>query len=260
MSSPKRSLVDTFTRRLAAFHASALPLQILSTHPCPTSTLPSRLLVLDSSFNPPTMAHAQMAREALRKHDRLMLLLSVANADKRVQPAGFASRLCLMDVLARKMAVDGAVVDLAVTTRPLFADKVAPVADSGVYEEVVFLVGFDTLVRILDVKYYDDADKRDVVLASFFRRARLLVFIRPSDVWGSADEQRRFVEESAWRSRVDVRFGDETEGVSSSRVRELVRMPGGAGRHEELARLVDEDILHWIESENLYCNHVQSSS
>lgn len=201
-----------------------------------------------------------MARAAMRQHDGLMLLLSVANADKRVQPAGFASRLCLMEVLARKMAVDGIVVDLAVTTRPLFADKVAPVAGSGVYEEVVFLVGFDTLIRILDVKYYDDADKMNMVLASFFRRARLLVFIRPSEEWGSVAEQRRFVEESEWTSYIQVRLDNGTEGVSSSRVRELVRMPGGARRDDELARLVDDDVLNWIESENLYRTDVHNSS
>ncbi|PFH62491.1 hypothetical protein XA68_13393 [Ophiocordyceps unilateralis] len=292
MSRSKQHLIDCFTRSLSSFQASAEPLRILSTLPHDSEPRGGakgrqrrrRLLVLDSSFNPPTRAHQHMARTAMRNtHDAtLLLLLAVSNADKAPAPASFPLRLCMMEALARKLATEeNAMVDVAVTNKALFSDKAIAVANSGVYAddvELVFLVGFDTLVRILDAKYYTSME---TTLSHFFHRSRLQVTIRPGDAWGSAKEQLDFASrltqheagpKAEWATRIHLRRDEEEEqtaGVSSSRVRDLMRI-SGRGRHDdqgasevgqagELARLVDAEVLDWIESEHLYRNDVKDS-
>lgn len=125
--------LDIFKRELQQFQARGRHFQVVSTirrsgsgsssgtsffsspHP-PTlsSQLPlKRLVVLDSSFNPPTVAHQWLATSALRDvwgreglrpaESRLLLLLAVNNADKGVKPAAFEHRLAMMAAFARDL-------------------------------------------------------------------------------------------------------------------------------------------------------------
>lgn len=152
------------------------------------------LIILDSSFNPPTVAHMAMATSAL--HDlrtqrniagalrggdaaktsgpggdgvRLLLLLAVNNADKAPKPASFEQRLLMMHHFAediqqtwRKAQTEEEElpVDIGLTTHPYFHDKSAAIAASPEYSfapsssEQVFLAGYDTLIRIFYPKYY----------------------------------------------------------------------------------------------------------
>ncbi|UNI24618.1 Nicotinamide-nucleotide adenylyltransferase [Purpureocillium takamizusanense] len=140
-------LVDFFARSLTAFQSSQDPLRVLCTLPHglaaaasttaaaaaagssagdaepaprrPTSGPVRRLIVLDSSFNPPTRAHARMVRSAVQDAKsrstsrdpraardattRVMLLLAVNNADKAPKPASFPVRLCMMEGFAREL-------------------------------------------------------------------------------------------------------------------------------------------------------------
>ena len=97
-----KNLVPFFSQSLSSFQTSKDAFRVLCTlpHRTPASPAPrkpaaaiSNLIVLDSSFNPPTRAHAEMARAAMGdvKGDakRLVLLLAVNNADKAAQPASF---------------------------------------------------------------------------------------------------------------------------------------------------------------------------
>ncbi|TQV94277.1 hypothetical protein V2A60_002684 [Cordyceps javanica] len=180
--------------------------------------LQSRLLVLDASFNPPTRAHAHMAKAAVhevleeqraavaeaerhaaaaaslagvpaapvvRPQTRLLLLLAVANADKAPQPAATEHRLAMIYAFARHLhdelrrRGDGVPVEMAVTSEPFFSGKARALRTASWYPSVrpymtftkcdqhgrklpgkadlppmEFIVGFDTLVRILNPKYY----------------------------------------------------------------------------------------------------------
>ena len=78
-----------------------------------------RLSVLDSSFNPPTLAHAALARlgppneiqnsgyitSPSNSYDAHLLLLSVTNAEKVLKPgdAGLEQRLEMMELLAKEL-------------------------------------------------------------------------------------------------------------------------------------------------------------
>lgn len=202
-----KQLVEYFSRSLTAFQSSQDAMRILCTLPHrsnkPSARAPSRpvqkLVVLDSSFNPPTAAHAQMATSALRHYakiesgggkqsTRLMLLLAVNNADKAPQPASFPVRLAMMDAFGGQIlhelqgsggysntgkcgdGRDDLELDLAVTTLPYFHDKSRVVAEMGIYgpsePEHVFLAGFDTVIRIFNPKYYTNRDPQPSTQAS----------------------------------------------------------------------------------------------
>ncbi|KAM7212273.1 hypothetical protein V8F06_012344 [Rhypophila decipiens] len=204
MSPSRRALLDFFSRALSSFHHSSSKFQVICTilptrrdHdrlpvPIPPSTRPCTLVVLDSSFNPPTIAHLWMAASAL--HDltkskrkdlgavRLLLLLAVNNADKAPKPAPFDQRLALMWAFAKDIqsrSGQGSIVseetgktreqeerwniDIALSTQPYFHEKSAAIAQSDFYEgsqndkevmEQVILAGYDTLIRIFNPKYY----------------------------------------------------------------------------------------------------------
>lgn len=83
----------------------------------PSTSAATTLFVLDSSFNPPTLAHLRMAISAIigslntsclslspsLQHSRLLLLLATQNADKPSKPALFEDRLVMMTLLAHDL-------------------------------------------------------------------------------------------------------------------------------------------------------------
>ncbi|ETS77464.1 hypothetical protein PFICI_11338 [Pestalotiopsis fici W106-1] len=135
------NVVPFFTRALKAFQLSKSNFKVLCTLPPsldesaassesepaarpPQHGPPRTLLVLDSSFNPPTLAHQAMALSALQQQQqqregfregrgeeeqeeqlatsksRVLLLLAINNADKAPKPAAFPQRLAMMYVFA----------------------------------------------------------------------------------------------------------------------------------------------------------------
>lgn len=133
-----------------------------------------RIIVLDSSFNPPHLAHYTLAKEALKfkynnvetpkSNSSLLLLLSVKNADKVLEtPACYDHRLNMMLLMAHYLEKNLDVhVSIGLTHHAKFVDKSVSIIDylkeyfSSDYHsmKLTFAVGFDTLVRILDPKYY----------------------------------------------------------------------------------------------------------
>lgn len=125
-------LLQRLQTSLRQFQSSGKAFQLVNPSTASPSTTPRRcrtLIVLDSSFNPPTIAHMQMATSALQDlraqrdivatlkggeaaeharryggHEddgvRLLLLLAVNNADKEPKPASFEQRLLLMRYFA----------------------------------------------------------------------------------------------------------------------------------------------------------------
>ena len=93
-------------------------------------------------------------------------------------------------------------VDVGVTTEPYFHAKAVAIRESEVYggtgnaddePEQVYAVGFDSLLRIFDRKYYGDEGFR--VLEPFFEKCRVRATVRvDKEEWGGEDGQREFVE------------------------------------------------------------------
>jgi len=141
--------------------------------------------VLDSSFNPPTLAHLSLANTR-RPHyydsensdyDAKLLLLSIKNVDKTMKPgdATYLQRLEMMGLLVKRMAqpdTKQSNVAIAIIDEPTFVAKSRTLlaciaarlgAFSGTSDppslELSFILGMDTLERLFAPRYYASETK-----------------------------------------------------------------------------------------------------
>lgn len=263
MTAPSfRSLRNHYATAWKQFLESSLNFAVLSSVPPPSASsaaLPAVLYVLDSSFNPPTLAHLRIASSGLQEKPdvpaRLLLLLATQNADKPAKPASFEDRLVMMELFARDLlsqqqqqqqqrqqqqeVVQFPQIDIGVTRKPYFVDKAVEIGSAGIYSpslEQVHITGYDTLIRIFNPKYYPPEHTLQP-LAPFLSQHRLRVTMRPGDEWGGPDEQRRFLLDLAqggraneggrpeWAERIQLVEGRQPGNppVSSTRVREAIQ-------------------------------------
>ena len=102
---------------------------------------PAPVAVLPGSFNPVHEGHWQLAAAAERKLRRPVIFeISVRNVDK---PA-----LRLNDIQTRVEQFRGRAA-LALTCAPRFVDK------AGLFPGVAFVIGADTMVRLVEPRYYE---------------------------------------------------------------------------------------------------------
>lgn len=270
------------------------PLRRLST---PTTSTPGRvrISVLDSSFNPPTLAHHALARarssvlEDGEDFDARLLLLSVRNADKSLKQgdATYSQRLEMMVLLAQSISTTSsssssanevdANVAVAIIDEPTFVGKsrillefmrsrvstlsasfpIPSQASLSLSPELIFVVGLDTLERILAVRYYEDDDHMRRSLHGFLSssgdNSRLLCARRsiPGSL-KSPSEHERLVLELA-RKHIDIKrlemidIGATIEAYSSSEVRERV-----AHSDSLWERMVLPRVAEYIKDQQLY--------
>lgn len=236
------------------------------------------LFVLDSSFNPPTAAHLDIASSALQdspRSSRLLLLLATQNADKPTKPASFEDRLVMMNLFAQALrthlesslpsiaSADIPQVDIGVTKKPYFVDKAAAIELSGEYSkelEQIHLTGYDTLIRIFNPKYYPPTHTLQP-LEPFLSRHRLRVTTRPDDEWGNRQEQEEYLQHLArggreheggkreWAERIELVLGHKVNEtpVSSTRARNAAQ-----SKDVLLHSLVPAAIGSYIMSQELY--------
>ncbi|GAM82901.1 hypothetical protein ANO11243_008870 [Dothideomycetidae sp. 11243] len=251
---------------------------------------PRTLLVLDSSFNPPSKAHELLARSALQSvpqqgHPgpvRLLLLFSTHNADKAPSAASFDQRLALMSVFAEDLvsrmrndqsaAISSPGIDIGLTTEPYYTDKSAAIAERSDYAAAgavhVHIMGFDTVTRLFTPKYYPSFDPPLSALNPYFDAGHLLrVTIRPSDDYGSVEEQRSFLAglgegklecdggKRDWARQITIVEAGDGEGVSSTRVRQAAK----GHRWGELADLCTPGIAETVRTEAIYASDDRGS-
>ena len=157
-------------------------------------------------------------------------------------------------------------IDIAVTKLPYFVDKSIAIEASGDYPvdvQQVHLTGFDTLIRILDPKYYN-SDKKLGFLEPFFEKNRLRVTYRTGDDWGVQEAQDEYLQELVkgrrdaegakreWVTggRIEMCEGkrEGQEAISSTKVRAAAKK----GDREALGKLVTNRVAKWILEEDLY--------
>lgn len=169
-------------------------------------------------------------------------------------------------------------IDIALTKYPYFNDKADAIASSSFYggggrgpPEQVHLVGFDTLIRILNPRYYPP-DYTLAPLTSLLASHRLRVAYRPGGGWGGRLEQDRYLADlrdgkreaeggrREWAERIELvgeedmnddeeeEDGDGEEEVSSTRAREAAR-----NKDEDLlSKMVTDGVWEWVKREKLY--------
>lgn len=157
-------------------------------------------------------------------------------------------------------------VDVGVTKEARFIDKARVLEEQEEYShqgpvEQVHLTGYDTLIRLLDTKYYPP-DHTLKPLEELFEKHRVRVTRRTDDAWGGRDEQDGYVRKIAdgqteaeggkkeWAERIELVEGrkEGEEIISSTKVREAAK-----GRDEQaLKKLVADGVANWILQERLY--------
>ena len=136
--------------------------------------LPGPYIILDSSFNPPTIAHRAILLAAKANGLNKLLLLGTLNADKAALPASFPHRKEMMLLLAKSLGNSespGAAV--ALIDQPTFAAKAS---SDAALKGATWVMGWDTLVRFFAERYYPDGSMRNV-LRTFFIENRSKVVL-----------------------------------------------------------------------------------
>ncbi|KAL5113219.1 hypothetical protein ACEQ8H_008914 [Pleosporales sp. CAS-2024a] len=258
-----------------------------------SSTQARTLYILDSSFNPPSMAHLTLATRALKQHapsaaapHRLLLLLSTHNADKAPGPASFAQRLALMTLFAEDVShrlqrqqaplpggTQGVPIDIGLTKEPYYSDKSTAIqaaappcyAPDAVH---VHLVGYDTLVRVCNPKYYPHHQPPLSALGPFFAAGhQLRVTPRPADAsdasssaLGTVEEQAQYLQRlrdgaeqeagfvPAWADSIDLAPAEAAAGISSTRVRSAAK----EAQWGVVEALCTEGVAAWLQDQALY--------
>jgi nicotinamide-nucleotide adenylyltransferase len=207
------------------------------------------MLILDSSFNPPTKAHAELVNAAICSYppeffDTALLLFSTNNADKQLSGASVVQRVQMMELLSTTLD-QPAVIGL--TRHGKFIDKATHITrwfDTKYNKtkslELYFIVGYDTMIRFMDPKYYAPVSVKEA-LSPFFEQCHLICADRPHD-----DDKALF-----WKKTLEM-FGSDrvkqielhptTASISSTKVR----------MDAEHTDMVNDAILAFIKASDLY--------
>ncbi len=192
------------------------------------------LLCLSASFNPLTTAHVCLIQEASRliPPDEILLLLARANVDKLAAGFPLERRLLLLKRFAEARANFSA----AATHHGRFVDKVPAIRRH--YPETIrlsFILGFDTLIRLFDRKYYTDCE---AALTSLFARSDIIAANRAPEPPEAVSSflGRSDVAQYAARIRI-IRLPDDIAAISATDVRARL------ARGEPAAHLVPPEIL-----------------
>ena len=202
-----------------------------------------RLGIFPASFNPPTMAHLALVRGAMKEGelDEILVLLDIQAMDKKPVEAKFDDRLkMLKGVFGRNQRVS-----IGLSSHGLFLEKISPLREIYPFPvELFFIVGLDTIFRVMDRKYYRNRKRS---LDGLFSRSRFLVANR------GELEQRAF--ESIFRKQENKRYLDKVSyfnlppeflHLSSTLVRKRI------ARNEPVDPFVPASVLHLIKKKGLY--------
>ncbi|MDE0689917.1 MAG: hypothetical protein OXI61_17270 [Candidatus Poribacteria bacterium] len=130
-----------------------------------------RLGIFSGSFNPLTLAHTKMIEDTIAEYqlEELLLLLAKANVDKTVFGLPLAARLLTL----KRYTENREKFSVGVSSHGRYIDKVTALKVILPPEtQFHFIIGYDTLVRIFDPKYYTDFHTE---LGELFVDARFIV-------------------------------------------------------------------------------------
>lgn len=193
-----------------------------------------RLGIFSGSFNPLTLAHTKMIENTIAEYrlDELLLLLAKANVDKTVFGLSLAARLLTL----KRYTQDRERFSVGVSSHGRYIDKVTALKVILPPEtEFHFIVGYDTLVRIFDPKYYTDFHAE---LEELFVDARFIVANRAE---ADVETIESFMDQPEIRRYTPyvscLLLPDVYAYMSSTEVRELLE------RGESIEHLVPPSIL-----------------
>ncbi|WWC95371.1 hypothetical protein V866_002233 [Kwoniella sp. B9012] len=249
--------------------------------PIPPKASSSKLhvSVLDSSFNPPTIAHQQIAFSAFPppsssctpsndppSYTSRLLLFSARNVEKTLQSGDAIpqQRVEMMSILSslRSNTHPKESIAVGLINEPTFVGKASIIRNHlstlpylDVEVDLSFLVGTDTLIRFFDPRFYPPNEMNRKIQEYFRDSNAYLISARR----GINEEDRAIENEilnrdgvREWVDKGKLRLlGTGQEGweeVSSTIVRKAV----GGGDWEKVEKLVGKEVMDYIRREGLY--------
>ena len=197
-----------------------------------------KLGIFSGSFNPLTVAHIKMVEEARERFqlDELLLLLAKANVDKDVFGWPLAGRILTL----KRYAEEQNDVSIGISSHGRYIDKV--MALKAVYPAETashFIVGYDTLVRIFDPKYYTDVQ---IELQHLFSQCSFIVANRDD---ADIETIKQFLDQPILQpysaSVACLLLPDFYAEVSSTEVRQRIK------QGENISHLVPPVIAEFLE-------------
>ena len=230
---------EGYTELLNRLDPTASP-RIELVHRAETSISESgkKLGIFSGSFNPLTLAHTQMIEDTFAEYqlDELLLLLAKANVDKTVFGLPLAARL----LTVKRYTQNREKFSVGVSSHGRYIDKITALKVIVPPEtEFYFIVGYDTLVRIFDPKYYTDFHAE---LGELFRDARFIVANRAE---ADIETIASFMDQAEIRRYASyvscLLLPDVYAYMSSTEVRELLK------QGEAIEHLVPPSILAMLD-------------
>ena len=255
--------------------------------------------VLDSSFNPPHKAHYALAvspkpafadEEATaikskERYDAILLLFSVRNADKGLgssKDANPAERIEMMQLMAQELEQSKSInVAVGIVEEPLMITK-STLIHNFIQEQqqqhdsprvrLHWLVGFDTLERFFQVKYYPSPDYFAKACQTYFQNERTTFvcarrqMMENKNTNAKHDTTSQKAEEellnskevSPWKERGSVVMIDlptSVQDVSSTAIRKTIQEQGSMTDDDlegELSQMTTPAIASYLVRKKLY--------
>ena len=228
-----------YTERFNRLDPSAPPqIELVHRAAPPILKCGKKLGIFSGSFNPLTLAHTRIVEDTVAKYqlDELLLLLAKANVDKAVFGLPLAARL----LTVKKYAESRQEFSVGVSSHGRYIDKVTALKSIFPPDtEFHFIVGYDTLVRIFDTKYYTDFHAE---LQELFVSARFIVANRAEADVQTIESFMAQPEIHQYASHVSsILLPDVYAYTSSTQVRELL------ARGEAIEHLVPPSILAMLD-------------
>jgi nicotinate (nicotinamide) nucleotide adenylyltransferase len=199
--------------------------------------------IFPSSFNPLTNGHMVILQRAAetKGFSEILLVLDAQAMDKDIFGATLADRLLMLQLLLEAPPR----FSLGVGNRGLFLTKAEVLKEMYPRRTgITFIVGYDTLARVFDAKYYEN---RAEALDRLFAVCRFMVANREDRGREAARQLVASVEHGRFQDRVQFfEIPNHLAQISSSRVRQRV-MEG-----KPWVRLVPAGVRDFIEEVNLY--------
>lgn len=240
---------------------------------------PIRIAVLDSCFNPPSLAHYAMAihdAPVERAYIARLLLLSSKNVDKvhKEGDTSFDERIEMMKIEAKRMGTERrqgcdnvAVASLAAATfaekAPIILQHLRTSSPNGLFQ-LCFYIGFDTVTRLFAKRYYSDSDEEmREVLHKFFVTddcevicaRRPVESVAQQDIAGQDEAelvQRPLVKEYLDQGKLHMVDIEGTAGISSTQIRNSLSARGSEDVRSKLNALASKDVIDFCIGRQLY--------
>ena len=199
------------------------------------------LLLMPGAFNPPTIAHLELAQESLRSAPDAQLYFSLGTTTinkEQTERAMLLDRLLLLDQIARR----GGNLGVLLTNRGLYVEQaIAAHAAFPEATDLYFVVGYDKIEQIFDARYYHD---RDAALTELFSLAKLLVAPRASHEAADLDRLLNRPENRPFRAAIQlIPFPVDYRSISSSQIRAAFQASADALSIPQLAGLLPPEAL-----------------